>query len=39
LYAAGEIVGGFHGVSYMTGTAVAKALIFGRIAGKNIAKS
>jgi fumarate reductase flavoprotein subunit len=39
LYAAGEIVGGFHGVSYMTGTAVAKALIFGRIAGKNAAKS
>jgi fumarate reductase flavoprotein subunit len=39
LYAAGEIVGGFHGASYMTGTAVAKALIFGRIAGKNAAKS
>jgi fumarate reductase flavoprotein subunit len=39
LYAAGEIVGGFHGVSYMTGTAVAKALIFGRIAGKHAANA
>jgi fumarate reductase flavoprotein subunit len=38
LYAAGEIVGGFHGASYMTGTAAGKALIFGRIAGRNAAK-
>jgi len=38
LYAAGEIVGGFHGVSYMSGSAVAKAVIFGRIAGKNAAR-
>lgn len=38
LYAAGEIVGGFHGASYMTGTAVGKAVIFGRIAGRNVAK-
>jgi fumarate reductase flavoprotein subunit len=37
LYAAGEIVGGFHGASYMTGTAVGKAVIFGRVAGRNVA--
>ena len=29
LYAAGEVVGGFHGASYMTGTALTKALVFG----------
>ena len=34
LYAAGEAVGGFHGASYTSGTALGKALIFGRIAGK-----
>jgi fumarate reductase flavoprotein subunit len=34
LYAAGEITGGFHGASYMAGTALAKALVFGRIAGR-----
>jgi len=37
LYAAGEIMGGFHGQGYMTGTAVGKAVVFGRIAGKNAA--
>jgi fumarate reductase flavoprotein subunit len=36
LYAAGEVVGGFHGTAYMTGTALAKALIFGRAAGAEI---
>jgi fumarate reductase flavoprotein subunit len=35
LYAAGEVVGGFHGASYHTGTALGKAIIFGRIAGSN----
>jgi len=35
VYAAGELIGGFHGASYHTGTALGKALIFGRIAGKN----
>jgi fumarate reductase flavoprotein subunit len=29
LYAAGEVAGGFHGASYMTGTALTKALVFG----------
>jgi len=37
LYAAGEVVGGVHGVNYISGTAVGKALIFGRVAGKNAA--
>ncbi len=37
LYAAGEMVGGFHGASYHTGTALGKAVIFGRIAGRNAA--
>ena len=37
LYAAGEVTGGFHGGGYMTGTAVGKAQIFGRISGKNAA--
>lgn len=34
LYAAGEIMGGFHGAGYHTGSALGKALVFGRIAGK-----
>jgi fumarate reductase flavoprotein subunit len=33
LYAAGELVGGFHGAGYMTGTSIGKSAIFGRIAG------
>lgn len=33
LYAAGELVGGFHGSGYMTGTSIGKSAIFGRIAG------
>jgi len=37
LFAAGEIMGGFHGVSYMTGSALGKCVIFGRIAGRNAA--
>lgn len=34
LYAAGEIVGGLHGAAYMTGTALGKAAIFGRVAAR-----
>jgi fumarate reductase flavoprotein subunit len=34
LYAAGEVVGGFHGRAYMTGSALGKALVFGRIAAR-----
>ena len=37
LYAAGELMGGFHGISYMTGSALGKAVIFGRIAGRSAA--
>jgi fumarate reductase flavoprotein subunit len=33
LYAAGEIIGGFHGAAYMSGTALAKAAVHGRAAG------
>jgi fumarate reductase flavoprotein subunit len=39
LYAAGEVVGGFHGASYMTGTALTKALVFGIGAADSIARS
>ncbi len=37
LYAAGEVVGGFHGAGYMTGTSIGKGGIFGRLAGRNAA--
>jgi fumarate reductase flavoprotein subunit len=37
LYAAGEMIGGFHGAAYMTGTAFCKAVVFGRIAARSIA--
>jgi len=37
LYAIGEVTGGFHGRSYMTGTSLGKAAIFGRIAGRRAA--
>ena len=35
LLAAGEVVGGFHGGAYMTGSALGKAAIFGRIAARS----
>ncbi len=38
LYAAGEIMGGFHGAAYMTGTSLGKATVFGRIAGKELSR-
>ena len=34
LYAAGEVVGGFHGGGYYSGTALGKAAVFGRISGR-----
>jgi fumarate reductase flavoprotein subunit len=37
LYACGEIVGGFHGANFVTGTALAQAAIFGRVAAMRIA--
>lgn len=39
LYAAGEIIGGFHGASYMSGTALAKAAVHGRAAGLSCANN
>ena len=33
LYAAGEVIGGFHGAAYMTGSSLGKSAVFGRIAG------
>jgi flavocytochrome c len=38
LYAAGEILGGFHGVAFMTGTGLGKSAICGRVAGINAAR-
>jgi fumarate reductase flavoprotein subunit len=38
LYAAGGVMGGFHGVAYMTGTANGKAVVFGRLAGADAAR-
>ena len=38
LYAAGETVGGFHGAGYMSGSALGKAAIFGRVAGEQAAR-
>jgi fumarate reductase flavoprotein subunit len=38
LFAAGEIMGGFHGRSYMTGSSLGKAAFFGRVAGGNAAR-
>jgi len=37
LYAAGEVIGGFHGAGYITGTSIGKAGIFGRLAGTRAA--
>jgi fumarate reductase flavoprotein subunit len=34
LYAAGEVIGGFHGAGYLSATCVGSALIFGRRAGR-----
>jgi fumarate reductase flavoprotein subunit len=37
LFAAGEVTGGFHGAAYMTGSALGKAVVFGKIAGDRAA--
>lgn len=37
LFAAGELIGGFHGKGYMSGTGMGKAAVFGRLAGLNAA--
>ena len=33
---AGEVMGGFHGGAYMTGSALGKAVVFGRIAANTM---
>ncbi|MCY1343760.1 Urocanate reductase [compost metagenome] len=37
LLAAGEMIGGFHGAAYMTGSALGKAAVFGRLAAARAA--
>jgi fumarate reductase flavoprotein subunit len=37
LYAAGEVIGGFHGHAFMTGSSLGKSALFGRIAGREAA--
>ena len=39
LHAAGEVVGGFHGAGYMSGSSLGKAVIFGRVAGRSAAQA
>jgi len=39
LFAAGEVVGGFHGGGYVSGTSLGKSVIFGRIAGRAAART
>lgn len=39
LYAVGEITGGVHGASRLGSSAITECLVFGRIAGKNIASN
>ncbi|VTU45424.1 FAD-dependent oxidoreductase [Variovorax sp. PBL-E5] len=39
LLAAGEVVGGFHGGAYMTGSALGKAAVFGRLAAREALKA
>lgn len=38
LYAAGEVTGGIHGTNRLGSNAIADIIVFGRIAGENIAK-
>ncbi len=37
-YAAGEVVGGIHGACRIGGMAICDCIVFGRIAGRNVAK-
>jgi succinate dehydrogenase/fumarate reductase flavoprotein subunit len=38
LYAAGEVTGGVHGASRISGMSICECLVFGRIAGINVAQ-
>ncbi|NDZ80871.1 FAD-dependent oxidoreductase [Streptomyces sp. SID10853] len=37
LYAVGEVVGGFHGATYITGTSLGKGVVFGHLLGTTLA--
>jgi succinate dehydrogenase/fumarate reductase flavoprotein subunit len=37
LYAAGEVTGGIHGACRLGSCAIIDCLVFGRLAGKNVA--
>ena len=39
LFAAGEVTGGIHGTNRLGGNALTDVIVFGRIAGKNVAES
>jgi urocanate reductase len=39
LYAAGEVVGGVHGANRLGGNAIADCIVFGRLAGKTVART
>ncbi len=39
LYAAGEVTGGFHGKTYMSGTAFIKGLVFGYVAANTVVQA
>ncbi|AAP85955.1 FAD-binding protein [Cupriavidus necator] len=36
LHAAGEVVGGFHGSGYMSGSSLSESVIFGRVAARTV---
>ena len=38
LFAAGEVCGGIHGTNRLGGNAVTDVVVYGRIAGENVAK-
>ncbi|MBF3851510.1 FAD-dependent oxidoreductase [Burkholderia pseudomallei] len=38
LYASGEVTGGFHGETYMSGSSLAKGCVFGRLAAQDAIK-
>lgn len=38
LYAAGEVSGGLHGANRLGGNSLAECVVFGRIAGQQVAK-
>lgn len=39
LYAAGEVTGGFHGTQRIDGSGIGDSFVFGRIAGRELAKT